>query len=198
MTTIKDVHLPFRDALVPATFRGAPFFTEVYSRDNGRRIITHEFPKKDFPYSEDMGRRAMMFSVRAFCITHPFTMDGDKGLLYNVDYRVTRDALLEALEARGPGTLILPTMPEAKVVVTRYRLTEEDRQGGYCSFDIEFAEYGIPPQFLVPSQNASNVLNNAADVVREQARLGMTPGTISTPPGQAPTQSEPGTVAGPG
>ena len=79
MTTIKDIHLPFRDELLPASFRNAPFFCESNSRDNGRRIIVHEFPKKDLPYAEDMGRKAKTFSIRAFCITYPMTLDGDRG-----------------------------------------------------------------------------------------------------------------------
>lgn len=171
--TIKAIHLPFRDAWVPASFRGASFFVEATSRDNGRRIITHEFPKKDIPYSEDMGRRAKTFTIRAYCVTYPMTLDGNNGALYNVDYRVPRDALLTALEAPGPGTLILSTLPQENVVVTRYRLTEEERFGGYCTFDIEFAEYGVPPQFLTISQNTNTVLNSAADTLRAQTANGM-------------------------
>jgi prophage DNA circulation protein len=173
MSTIKDIHLPFRDQWVPASFRNAPFFTEATSRDNGRRIITHEFPKKDIPYSEDMGRKAKSFTIRAYCITYPMTLDGDNGSLYNIDYRIVRDALLTALEAPGPATLVLSTLPSENVVVNRYRLTEEERFGGYCTFDIEFAEFGLPPQYLTPSQNTNTALNTAADTLRSQTAAGM-------------------------
>ena len=173
MTTIRDIHLPFRDAWLPASFRGSPFFIEATSRDNGRRIITHEFPKKDIPYSEDMGRKAKTFTIRGYCITYPITLDGENGALYNVDYRIVRDALLRALEAKGPGTLVLSTLPQENVVVTRYRLSEEERFGGYCTFDIEFSEYGLPPQYLTPSQNTNTAMNTAADTVRAQAAAGM-------------------------
>lgn len=168
MSTIKDISLPFRDDWITASYKNAQFFAEATSRDNGRRIITHEFPKKELPYSEDMGRKAKTFTIRAYCITYPYTMDGDEGGLYNVDYRVPRDQLLDALESIGPGTLLLSTLPRENVVVTRYRLTEEDRFGGYCTFDIEFAEFGLPPQFLTPSQNTNTVLNTAADTLRSQ------------------------------
>jgi len=172
MATIKDIHLPFRDDWVPASFRNAPFFAEATSRDNGRRIITHEFPKKELPYSEDMGRRAKAFTIRGYCITHPSTLELSSNL-YNVDYRVVRDNLIKALEAVGPGTLIMNTLPFENVVVTRYRLTEEDRFGGYCTFDMEFAEYGLPPQYLTPSQNSNTALNTAADTLRRQTVNGM-------------------------
>lgn len=173
MSTILDIHLPFRDAWIPASFRNAQFFVEATSRDNGRRIVTHEFPKKELPYSEDMGRRAKTFTLRGYCITSPKTFDGDRGELYNIDYRVSRDNLIVALEAQGPGTLILSTLPQENVVVTRYRLTEEDRFGGYCTFDMEFAEYGLPPQYLTASQNTASVLNTAADTLRAQTAAGM-------------------------
>jgi prophage DNA circulation protein len=174
MATIKDIHLPFRDAWVTASFRNAPFFCEANSRDNGRRIVQHEFPKKELPYAEDMGRRAKTFTIRAYCITHPFTQQGPfLDGLYNVDYRVTRDALVTALEQAGPGTLVFSTRPSENVVVTRYRLSEEERFGGYCTFDIEFAEFGLPPQYLTPSANTSTALNTAADTLRAQAKSGM-------------------------
>jgi prophage DNA circulation protein len=172
VSTIKDIHLPFRDAWLPASFRNAPFFVESGSMDNGRRIITHEFPKKDLPYSEDMGRKAKSFTIRAYCLTYTETLQGQNASLYNRDYRVVRNALLAALEAIGPGTLILNTLPQQNVVVSRYRLTEEERFGGYCTFDIEFVEFGILPQILTPSQNTNVALNTAADTLRGQIAAG--------------------------
>jgi prophage DNA circulation protein len=188
MSTIKDIHLPFRDAWITASFRSALFFCEANSRDNGRRIVQHEFPKKELPYAEDMGRKAKSFTVRAYCITHPFTMQGPAlDGLYNVDYRVARDALIKALEKPGPGTLVFSTLPSENVVVTRYRLSEEERFGGYCTFDIEFAEFGLPPQYLTPSQNTNTVLNSAADTLRQQTQANMAgpdPPTSATQPQQ--------------
>ena len=39
--------------------------------EGGRRIVMHEFPKKDIGYPEDMGRRARRFSVRGYIINLP-------------------------------------------------------------------------------------------------------------------------------
>jgi prophage DNA circulation protein len=174
MGTIKDIHLPFRDNWITASFRNAMFFTEANSRDSGRRTIEHEFPKKELPYAEDMGRKAKSFTIRAYFITYPFTAQGATlDGLYNIDYRIGRDALITALEQPGPGTLVFSTRPSENVVVTRYRMTEEDRFGGYCTFDIEFAEFGLPPQYLTPSQNTNAVLNSAADTLRQQTQRGL-------------------------
>jgi prophage DNA circulation protein len=170
---IRDIHNPWRDALLPAAFRNAHFRCEVGRRENGRRVITHEFPKKSAPYSEDMGRRAKTFSVRAYCICYPYSMQGPGLELYNTDYRVARDLLIAALESYGAGTLQLPGLPAESVLVTRYSLTEEDKFGGYCTFDIEFAESGIPPQYF--STNTQQAVSSNADAVQSQASAGMTP-----------------------
>lgn len=169
MGDIKDIHNPWRDRLKTARFRNALFHVEVGSRENGRRVVVHEFPKKELPYAEDMGRRAKMFSVRAYCITYPRNIGGFGGTLYNIDYRVTRDLLLTALEAIGPGMLQLPTLPAENVVCSRYRLTEEEKLGGYCLFDIEFAEFGLPPQYLTTSANTQGLVNSMADSVSSNA-----------------------------
>jgi prophage DNA circulation protein len=149
MSTIRDISNPWRDQLLPASFDGNEFHVEAGSRENGRRIVMHEFPKKEFPYAEDMGRRAVEFSVRGYCIQ--FMMDLGGSSLYRRDYRIARDLLQERLDTGGAGKLQLPTMRPLVVVCPRYRLTEEERLGGYCVFDMTFSEFGIPPNEPDPS-----------------------------------------------
>jgi len=140
--SIRDISLPFRDEWLPATFRGAMFHVESGSKESGRRIVVHEFPKRAIPYAEDMGRRTMEFSVRGYCITFPVDTSID---LYSRDYRVARDALIAALELEGPGVLQLPTTKPMLVVCPQYRWSEEERAGGFCTFDMSFVEYGLAP-----------------------------------------------------
>jgi prophage DNA circulation protein len=160
---ITDIHNPWRDALVPASFRNANFHVESGTRQDARRIVVHEFPKKELPYAEDMGRHAIEFTVRGYCITYPFDTLVD---LYKRDYRVARDKLVEALEKEGPGMLWLPTHVTKScgpmmVVCPRYRLTEEQRFGGYCTFDMEFVEFGLAPG-AVPV----NTIDNLEDLAK--------------------------------
>jgi prophage DNA circulation protein len=150
MATIRDIDIPWRRDLRPASFRGAEFHIEIITRDNGRRIVIHEFPKKEEPYSEDMGRHAKKFSVRGYCITYPINSAQEAqnpagSLLYRRDYRLARNALLTELETEGPGLLVLPTLPAMMVVNTGYRISEEKRFGGYCEFDMQFVELGQKP-----------------------------------------------------
>jgi prophage DNA circulation protein len=139
---------PWRWRLLPAHFDGYMFHVESGSRESGRRIVTHEFPKKDLPYSEDMGRRAIEFSVRGYIIQ--FVGDANMGLvaknnIYQRDYTQARDLLQQRLDTAGPGPLQLPLAAPIMVVCTRYRLTEEERAGGYCVFDMGFVELGASP-----------------------------------------------------
>jgi hypothetical protein len=146
MSTIRDLPSAWRDGLLPAHFDGYPFHVEAHALQNGRRIVLHEFSKKDLPYAEDMGRSAFQFTVRGYCIQFPLDFQAP---LWMRDYRIARDLLAERLDTGGPGKLQLPTAtakrPPIFVVCSRYTLSEENRTGGYCVFDMTFVEVGAPP-----------------------------------------------------
>lgn len=139
---IKDIHNPWRDALLPASFDHNEFFVDVGGREGGQRLVIHEFPKRDTPYTENMGRRYIAFNVRAYCIQSAIERD----------YRPKRDALQRRLDEGTAGNLQLPTMQPMKVICQRYRLQEEERLGGYCVFDIQFVEAGSQTQSPVSAQ----------------------------------------------
>ena len=155
----------WRNALMPASFRGAFFHVEMGAQHNGRRIVLHEFPKSDVPYPEDLGRRAKLFVVRGYCIAYPSDAAGTV-LLYQRDYRPARNALINALEEEGPALLQLPTIPPVLVVAADYRWTEEERLGGYCVFDMQFLEYGVPRGD--ESEAADTALLEEADALKKQ------------------------------
>lgn len=133
MSTIRDIHAPWRDRLQPASFRGAVFHVELAARSSGRRGALKEYPKRNTPYNEDMGRMA-----RRFAIT---------GYLIGPNYLNARDRLIAALEKDGPGMLRLP-LPyqgtDIKVLAGPYTMTETRERGGMCGFEMDFTEYGDP------------------------------------------------------
>jgi prophage DNA circulation protein len=139
----------WRDDLLPARFRNALFHVETGSKQNGRRIVLHQFPKKEDPYAEDMGREAKAFSVRGYTICFPYDTQVP---LYMRDYRVPRDILIGELEKNGPGVLQLPTFPKTPlyVVCQSYRVTEEEKFGGFALFDMQFVELGFAPSRTQP------------------------------------------------
>jgi prophage DNA circulation protein len=121
----------WRQLLVPAFFRMAPFHVDVNSRQSGRRTVLHEFPKRDTPYAEDMGRKARSFPVTGYVI--------------GPDYQIWRELLVAALEMEGPGLLILPTLLQRDTILVQprdYTVRETRQQGGMAEFEMNFVESG--------------------------------------------------------
>lgn len=158
MAAISNLHNPWRDALRPASFRGVAFRVEVNARAGGRRGVVHEYPKRNLPYSEDMGRRARRWHVQAYHL--------------GPDYLVLRDRLITALEADGPGTLILPLpyLGEAvQAMVGPYTALESRERGGFCAYEIEFSEAGVPGFATEILETASQIGEAAAELERRVA-----------------------------
>ena len=153
MTDILDLPSAWRGKLRPASFGGARFHCDSNSRESGRRIVEHQFPKKDLPYAEDMGRMAREFSVRGYIVVFGYDSEGD--VLKRRNYLDARDALMQRLETEGSSILQLPTQPPQLVVCTRYRMSEEDRAGGFCVFDMTFQEYGLDPVNTSPAADTA-------------------------------------------
>jgi prophage DNA circulation protein len=136
MGEIRDNHNPWRDALVPASYDGNEFFCETGSYESGQRIVIHEFPKKDDCYTELMGRRFYAYTVKGYCISSA----------REPDYRTKRDALQQRLQQTEAGMLQLPQWIQPKHVICRvFKVIEEERLGGYCTFEMQFVEASVPP-----------------------------------------------------
>lgn len=145
----------FFNNLREASFRGARFEVDDVEASGGRRVVLHEYPLRDTPYSEDLGRRAREFSVRGYII---------QGRTY--DYASARADVLKALEAYGPGELVHPWHGEVSVVVDDYRLRESMERGGLLELDIRFREAG---QLANPTSSADTAkgVASAASSVRQ-------------------------------
>ena len=122
---------PWRTGIQPS-FRGAQFRIEVAGQAGGRRNVTHEFPERDVPYTEDRGRRARRWQITGYIVCGPTLPD----------YRPGRDALLAACEAGGPGTLVHPTLGSMQVNLDTYSMSETRERGGMATFEMQFSEAG--------------------------------------------------------
>ena len=130
---IKQISNPWRDRYQEAAFRNAQFYVETDARSGGRRVALHEYPKRNTPYAEDMGRKALRFLIQ--------------GYLIGPNYWDQKNRLIDELEKDGPGQLRLPLpyqMQDVKVTVMSYTVTEAREKGGYCQVDMDFVEYGDP------------------------------------------------------
>ena len=61
--------MPWREQLLQASFRGVEFQTDGHTaRAAGRRAVTHEYPGRDEPYTEDLGKRTKGYSIEAWVV----------------------------------------------------------------------------------------------------------------------------------
>jgi prophage DNA circulation protein len=136
MGSIRDIHNVWRDNLVPASFRGAVFHVETSSRASGRRVVNHQYPKRNTNYAEDMGRESVRWNINGYLILR------DKGIGGNLLSQIA--ALLGALEADEAGMLMHPTLGAMLVMCERYSYSDKRSSGGYVEFDMQFLEAGMP------------------------------------------------------
>jgi prophage DNA circulation protein len=117
------------DNLQDASLRGVPFKVDEDEATFGRRVQVHEYPNRDKPWAEDMGRATRRFSVQAYLV-------GD-------DYFEQRNRLIEAVEKPGSCTLVHPFYGEMSVTVTdEVRVSHTKDEGRMCRVSFSFIESG--------------------------------------------------------
>jgi len=116
------------NTFLQASWRGVPFQVAEHSLEGGRRTATHEFPQRDVPYTEDLGRRAKTFTLEAF------VLGDNQGAL--------RDALLNALDQEGPGVLVHPFLGTLRLQLDRFTIHESGSEVRLASFSLTFSQVG--------------------------------------------------------
>ena len=139
----------WREQLQQASFRGVPFYFTTADGTPGRRVEVHEYPLRDEPSTQDMGRKAKQFTLEVFVLGQ--------------DYMSQRDKLEAALDKEGSGILVHPRRGSLNVTLIDARGPREStREGGYASFSLTFVEAGS--NALPANQNDSSiVVDEAAD-----------------------------------
>ncbi len=121
--------MSWMDNLQDASFRGVPFKVDQDEATLGRRVQVHEYPNRDKPWAEDLGRATRRFSVQAYLI-------GD-------DFFTQRNRLIEQIEKPGAGTLVHPYYGEMTVTVTdEVRVSHTRDEGRMCRVSFTFVEAG--------------------------------------------------------
>jgi prophage DNA circulation protein len=140
------------DALLPASFNGVPFYVENLDKNFGRRKVDNEYPLRDDPYIEDLGRLPRRFKLKAY---------------FAGDFFAAERALLEAALERSStaGTLILPTYGILRVWVGECASSETRAGGSYATIDMEFTQDGGASSPLSITDTASALLDGLNDLV---------------------------------
>ena len=140
--------------LLPASFRGVPFQVSGTSSEFGRRNQTHEYPFRDVPYTEDIGRSARKNKIDAFVVGE--------------DHKEQAEKLVEAIEEGGAGTLIHPILGELNVNIVGTSTVSNSIENGRISvISFSFVEAG---ELIFPDSSVAtdDVVNENADNVDQE------------------------------
>lgn len=140
--------MAWKDQLRDGSFRGAAFHIDGAVQQGGRRQVVHEFPQRDDPVIEDLGLRPRGFTLDCFVL--------------GADYMTARDALIAAIEDKGPGTLVHPYRGALTVSCERYSVDERSDRGGMAVFSIDFIASAVAPRPAATEDTGARVETAAA------------------------------------
>ena len=146
--------MAWRDNLVDASFRGVGFqVDDTEAPIAGRRVAVHEYPGRDEPFVEDLGRRTKTYTIEAFVV-------GD-------EYAAARDRLIEACDMPGAGELVHPYLGSLQVACTACSLMERTREGRMARFSLSFTEAGANQYPTSRVNTGDNVTSSGNAAVAE-------------------------------
>lgn len=140
------------ERLQPASFRGIPFGVLDGESRFGRKNVVHEYPYRDQPWIEDMGKSARVIGITGFLVENGGYLTGSvKGPGSVIGQR---DRLIAAAEsATDLSLLVHPTYGQLKVnLVGPLVVTEAWDRGRVFEIRFSFIESGAR---LFPSNSAS-------------------------------------------
>ncbi|MGV3581912.1 MAG: DNA circularization protein [Methylophilus sp.] len=123
--------MSWQDRLTRASFKGFEFLTESHEASYGRRLITHEYPKRDEPEVEDFGLKAKTWRLSAYFIGE--------------DYDLEANGFLAKLNEAGADWLQHPWLGKLWVRAKDWSRAESNDKNGYCTITVDFVAGGRAP-----------------------------------------------------
>jgi len=142
------------DRLQTASWRGIEFFIDSHNFGAGLNTVNHEFPDRDKPFTEDLGRKSRTFSIQGHIL-------GDS-------YFSVRDELIAACEQPGAGELIHPYLGSRVVKCTNLRISEDTKKGRFATVSFDFIEAG-DVSFPRPIDDKKEILEGQVEASDEAA-----------------------------
>lgn len=134
--------------LWPASYKGVPFRVEQDSIDDGRRLAVHQFPHRDDPFVEDMGRKAGSFEITAYVVGEGSTAAA--GALKSLTLR------------KGAGPLVLPLDGVVTAHLQDVKRAWAKDKLGFVAFTLSFVREGAKSA-LVSVSSLAQLVFDAAD-----------------------------------
>lgn len=141
-------------ALLQASFRDVAFHVTSTELTAGRRTVLHEYPQRDKPYVEDIGRASRKLTFTAFIV-------GD-------DYIKQAQTLLAAIEEPGPGKLVHPHFGEMQASLTAESTLSFTTERRIATIKLTAVESG-DLEFPKETQDTTDAALEAADEVEKSA-----------------------------
>lgn len=112
--------------LLEASFRGVPFRVRSESKsDAGRKIVLHDYVNSSERFVEDQGQIPPRFTIEAF--------------VHGENFKSLANSLEQALNQRGSGRLVLPTLGAFQVYAMPYTVKASQTEVGEIVFSLDFA-----------------------------------------------------------
>ena len=166
---------PFWAQLKQASYRGQKFAVLNGSGHFGRRNAVHEYPFRDTPWVEDIGRAARRVMVTGFLL-------GD-------DVIAQRDSMIAKAEAKGDGKLVHPTLGEMTVAMLDFSCAEHWDRGRYFEINFTFIVQG-QRQFPSASQSGQQQISTDASATDAAASSTFSANTATLLSSGAPVASQ--------
>lgn len=147
--------MSWKDNLRPASFRGVPFYVDSSQKTGGRRIQFHEFPDRDSPYAEDLGRVGKTYKI--------------DGHILGDEYDQLKKQLIEAVDKDGPGELIHPYYGTLNVQVGAFSVDEDTREGRIARVSFQFYET-TDLRYPKPLEDKGKNLAEASDKAKDASK----------------------------
>jgi prophage DNA circulation protein len=130
----------WQKTLRPASYRGVSFFVDYDDLSGGKRLALHEYAGGRQTVVEELGLRTSAFDVTLYHL-------GDVA-----DAQAL--ALRAAMQADGPGFLVLPMDGGMLATAEDFRRSRGKDRNGYVGFDVTF----------IPSSNDVGTVLSIGDV----------------------------------
>lgn len=138
----------WKEQLRPASFRGFGFFVSSSQMAGGRRAVQHQYPNREDPYTEDLGRAGRSYQIEGHVI-------GD-------DYLEAKKRIIDVFEKKGAGELIHPYFGNLLVQVSSLNISESNKEGAIAVFSVTFLEAGSA-KFPKGKDDKGAILSDAAN-----------------------------------
>lgn len=120
--------MSWKDLLLPALYRGVPFYIQGDASGGGRNVRKAEQTGGNEPSATDQGRKLRTWKIEGYVI--------------GPNYMQERDLLLTACETAGPGVLQHPYFGTLSVLCEDYNVAQSTSDGGRAVFSMTFTEAG--------------------------------------------------------